>query len=164
MRILLLLSQYLQKHQDLHNHAHPGGNPNSPLQALIFDSQYDSYRGVVVLIRVVEGSINKGDKIRFMGEGLSSEVEEVGILGPDMIKKEVLTAGEVGYIITGIKEVDNIVVGDTVTSKKNPAAVSLSGYRKPKPMVYSGLFPLKGGDYENFTKTVYIPFSLCFSR
>ena len=128
---------------------HPDGNPNGPLRALIFDSQYNSYRGVVVLIRVVEGSINKGDRIKFMVEGLSSEVEEVGIFEPDMIKKEMLTAGEVGYIITGIKEVGNIMVGDTVTSKKNPASVSLSGYRKPKPMVYSGLFPLEGGDYEN---------------
>lgn len=128
---------------------HPDGNPNGPLRALIFDSQYNSYRGVVVLIRVVEGSINKGDRIKFMVEGLSSEVEEVGIFGPDMIKKEMLTAGEVGYIITGIKEVGNIMVGDTVTSKKNPASVSLSGYRKPKPMVYSGLFPLEGGDCEN---------------
>ena len=128
---------------------HPDGNPNGLLRALIFDSQYNSYRGVVVLIRVVEGSINKGDRIKFMVEGLSSEVEEVGIFGPDMIKKEMLTAGEVGYIITGIKEVGNIMVGDTVTSKKNPASVSLSGYRKPKPMVYSGLFPLEGGDCEN---------------
>ncbi len=128
---------------------HPDGNQDGPLQALIFDSQYNSYRGVVVLIRIVEGSINRGDRIRFMGEGLTSEVEEVGIFGPDMIKKEVLTAGEVGYIITGIKEVGNIMVGDTVTSKENPAVVSLPGYRKPKPMVYSGLFPLEGGDYED---------------
>jgi len=128
---------------------HPEGNPDEPLQALIFDSQYNSYRGVVVLIRVVNGCIKMGDRIKFMGEGLDSEVEEVGIFGPDMIKKEILAAGEVGYIITGIKEVGNIMVGDTVTSKKDPAAVNLPGYRKPKPMVYSGLFVLEGGDYEN---------------
>jgi len=128
---------------------HPVGDPDALLQALIFDSQYNSYRGVVVLIRVVNGCISRGDKIKFMGEGFASEVEEVGIFGPDMIKKEMLTAGEVGYIITGIKEVGNIMVGDTVTSIKNPAAGSLPGYRKPKPMVYSGLFPLEGGDYEN---------------
>jgi GTP-binding protein LepA len=128
---------------------HPEGNPDRLLQALVFDSQYNSYRGVVVLIRVVNGCIRTGDRIKFMGESLTSEVEEVGIFGPDMIKKDILSAGEVGYIITGIKEVGNIMVGDTVTSKKDPAAASLPGYRKPKPMVYSGLFPLEGGDYEN---------------
>lgn len=128
---------------------HPDGDPEGPLQALIFDSHYDSYRGIVVLIRVVNGSINKGTKIKFMVENLTSEVEEVGIFGPDMIEKEMLTAGEVGYIITGIKEVGNIMVGDTITALKNPAGKSLPGYKKPKPMVYSGLFPIEGGDYEN---------------
>ena len=128
---------------------HPGGNPDEPLRALIFDSQYNSYRGVVVLIRVVNGTISKGSKIKFMGENISSEVEEAGIFGPDMIEKESLTAGEVGYIITGIKEVGNIMVGDTITAFKNPSQKSLPGYKKPKPMVYSGLFPTEGGDYEN---------------
>ena len=128
---------------------HPDGDPESPLQALTFDSHYDSYRGIVVLIRVVNGSINKGNKIKFMVENLTSEVEEVGIFGPDMIEKEMLTAGEVGYIITGIKELGNIMVGDTITALKNPAEKSLPGYKKPKPMVYSGLFPIEGGDYEN---------------
>ena len=127
----------------------PGGNVDGPLQALIFDSQYDSYRGIVVLIRVVNGSISKNSKIKFIGENLISEVEEVGIFGPDMIEKEMLTAGEVGYIITGVKEVGNITVGDTVTSLINPSEKSLPGYKKPKPMVYSGLFPVDGVDYEN---------------
>ncbi|MBA7561210.1 Elongation factor 4 [subsurface metagenome] len=99
---------------------HPDGDPEGPLQALIFDSHYDSYRGIVVLIRVVNGSINKGNKIKFIVENLISEVEEVGIFGPDMIEKKMLTAGEVGYIITGIKEVGSIVVGDTVTALKIP--------------------------------------------
>jgi GTP-binding protein LepA len=127
----------------------PGGDSEKPLQALIFDSQYDIYRGVVVLIRVVNGYISKGSKIKFMGESLISEVEEAGIFGPHMIEKEMLVAGEVGYIITGIKEVGNITVGDTITLLKNPALKSLSGYKKPKPMVYCGLFPLEGGDYED---------------
>jgi len=127
----------------------PRGNPESPLQALIFDSQYDSYRGVVVLIRVVNGFISKGTKIKFMGENIISEVEEVGIFGPAMIEKEILSAGEVGYIITGIKEVGNIIVGDTITTLKNSAEKNLPGYKKPKPMVYCGLFPVEGGDYEN---------------
>ncbi len=127
----------------------PGGDEAAPLQALIFDSHYDSYRGVVVLIRVVNGCIRKGDRVRFMGENINSEVEEAGIFGPGMIKKDLLVAGEVGYIITGIKEVGNIMVGDTITGIENPAAKSLPGYKKPKPMVYSGLFPTEGGDYEN---------------
>ncbi|GAG70493.1 unnamed protein product, partial [marine sediment metagenome] len=134
---------------------HPDGDPESPLQALIFDSHYDSYRGVVVLIRVVNGSINKGNKIKFMGENLTSEVEEVGIFGPDMIEKGILAAGEVGYIITGIKEVGSIMVGDTITALKNPAEKSLPGYKKPKPMVYSGLFPIEGGDYENLRDATF---------
>jgi len=127
----------------------PSGDEKKPLQALIFDSQYNSYRGVVGLIRVVSGSLRKGMKIKFMAEGTISEVEEVGIFGPGMIKKDRLSAGEVGYIITGIKEVGNIVVGDTITSLSEPAIKSLPGYKKPQPMVYAGLFPIDGGDYEN---------------
>ena len=127
----------------------PTGEEDSPLQALIFDSQYNLYRGVVVLIRVVNGFIEKGMKIKFMGENVVSDVEEVGIFGPEMIKKDSISTGEVGYIITGIKEVGNIIVGDTVTNAGEPARTTLPGYKKPKPMVYSGLFPIDGGDYEN---------------
>jgi len=127
----------------------PAGDGDAPLQALIFDSQYSSYRGVVALIRVVNGFIGKGMKIKFMGENAVSDVEEVGIFGPEMMRKDNLSAGEVGYMITGIKEVGSIVVGDTVTSVDGPAMASLPGYKKPKPMVYSGLFPIDGGDYEN---------------
>ena len=127
----------------------PAGSEDKPLQVLVFDSQYNSYRGVVGLIRVVNGRLEKGMKIKFMGENTVSDVEEVGIFGPGMIKKDCLIAGEVGYIITGIKEVENIVVGDTITSVSDPAQQSLPGYKKPKPMVYSGLFPMDGGDYEN---------------
>lgn len=127
----------------------PKGDLEGPLQALIFDSQYDSYRGVVVLIRVVNGYINKGMKIKFIAENVVTDVEEVGILAPKKIKKEELAVGEVGYIITGIKETSHITVGDTVTSSEKPATKSLPGYRKPKSMVYCGLFPIEGGDYEN---------------
>jgi len=127
----------------------PSGDEEEPLKALIFDSQYNSYRGVVGLIRVVSGRLQKGMKIKFMAERTISDVEEVGIFGPGMIKKDCLSAGEVGYIITGIKEVGNIVVGDTITSLTEPAGSSLPGYKKPQPMVYSGLFPIDGGDYEN---------------
>jgi GTP-binding protein LepA len=127
----------------------PSGSREAPLQALVFDSQYNSYRGVVGLIRVVNGSLEKGMRIKFMGENTVSDVEEVGIFGPEMIKKDTLAAGEVGYLITGVKEVENVVVGDTITSADDPAPSSLPGYKKPKPMVYSGLFPLDGGDYED---------------
>jgi len=127
----------------------PSGDEKEPLQALIFDSQYNSYRGVVGLIRVVSGRLQKGMKIKFMAERTISDVEEVGIFGPGMIKKDCLSAGEVGYIITGIKEVGNIVVGDTITSLSEPARSNLPGYKRPQPMVYSGLFPIDGGDYEN---------------
>jgi len=126
----------------------PSGSREAPLQALVFDSQYNSYRGVVGLIRVVNGSLEKGMRIKFMGEKTVSDVEEVGIFGPEMIKKDRLAPGEVGYLITGVKEVENVVVGDTITSADDPAPSSLPGYKKPKPMVYSGLFPLDGGDYE----------------
>lgn len=126
----------------------PGGSVEKPLQALIFDSQYDSYRGIVVLIRVVNGYIDTGMKIKFIAENAFTAVEEVGVLNPKMIKKDRLEAGEVGYIITGIKEIGNIVVGDTVTSAKDPSKESLPGYKKPKPMVYCGLFPIEGLHYE----------------
>jgi GTP-binding protein LepA len=126
----------------------PSGSVENPLQALIFDSQYDSYRGIVVLIRVVNGFIDTGMKIKFIAENAFTTVEEVGVLNPKMIKKDQLVAGEVGYIITGIKEVGNIVVGDTVTSAKDPSEVSLPGYKKPKPMVYCGLFTIEGLHYE----------------
>jgi GTP-binding protein LepA len=126
----------------------PEGDVEKPLQALIFDSEYDSYRGIVVFIRVVNGLINTGMKIKFMAEDNMTIVEEVGVLNPKMIKKDSLVAGEVGYIITGVKEVGHITVGDTVTSAKDPAEKSLPGYKKPKPMVYCGLFPLEGVHYE----------------
>ncbi len=132
----------------------PRGEEDQPLQALIFDSQYDLYRGVVALIRVVSGNIKKGTKVRFMAEKMDSEVEEVGIYGPAMIAKEELIAGEVGYLITGIKEVGHINVGDTVTDSAKPALTSLTGYKKPNPMVYAGLFPLEGGDYENLRDAI----------
>jgi len=127
----------------------PEGRLESPLQALIFDSQYNSYRGVIALVRIFNGIIKAGVKIKFMGEKTDTIVEEVGVFAPKMIKKESLVVGEVGYIITGIKEVENIVVGDTITSFEEPARTNLPGYKKPKPMVYCGLFPLEGGDYEN---------------
>ncbi|MBM3710404.1 MAG: elongation factor 4, partial [Actinobacteria bacterium] len=126
----------------------PKGEFDRPLQALIFDSEYDSYRGIVVFIRVVNGIIETGMKIKFMAENKITTVEEVGILNPKMIKKDSLAAGEVGYIITGIKEIGNVTVGDTVTGFRVSADKILPGYKKPKPMVYCGLFPIEGVHYE----------------
>jgi GTP-binding protein LepA len=127
----------------------PKGDENAPLQALIFDSKYDPYRGVVSLIRLINGRITRNMKVKFMAEDYSTEVEEIGIMSPKMLPVEELSAGEVGYIVTGIKEADNIIVGDTITSLENPAKMSLPGYKKPKPMVYCGLYPIEGDDYES---------------
>jgi GTP-binding protein LepA len=132
----------------------PTGDAEKPLQALIFDSEYDSYRGIVVFIKVVNGFIQAGMKIKFMAENSVTSVEEVGVLTPKMIKKDNLTAGEVGYIITGVKEIGNIIVGDTVTTVKDPADTLLHGYKKPKPMVYCGLFPVEGVRYEDLREAL----------
>ncbi len=132
----------------------PKGDAEKPLQALIFDSEYDSYRGIVVFIKVVNGFIEAGMKIKFMAENSVTSVEEVGVLTPKMIKKDNLTAGEVGYIITGVKEIGNIIVGDTVTTVKDPAETLLHGYKKPKPMVYCGLFPVEGVRYEDLREAL----------
>ena len=132
----------------------PKGDENLALQALIFDSEYDSYRGIVVFIRVVNGFIEAGMKIKFIAENTVTTVEEVGILNPKMIKKDSLSAGEVGYIITGIKEIGNISVGDTVTTVKDSAIKTLPGYKKPKPMVYCGLFPIESVHYEELREAL----------
>lgn len=132
----------------------PAGDENAPLQALIFDSNYDPYRGVVSLLRIVNGKISKGMKIKFMAENCVTEVEEIGIMGPKMIPKKELSTGEVGYIVTGIKEVDKIIVGDTITSFLSPAEKHLPGYKKPKPMVYCGLYPIDGDDYEDLREAL----------
>ncbi|MDI6716260.1 MAG: translation elongation factor 4 [Actinomycetota bacterium] len=127
----------------------PKGNKEASLKALIFDSLYDPYRGVIVYIRVVDGSIKKGQKIRMMATGRVAEVEEVGVLRPDMQEVDELSAGEVGYVIAGIKEVRDSKVGDTITDAKDGAAEPLPGYREAKPMVFCGLYPVDGNQYED---------------
>jgi GTP-binding protein LepA len=118
-----------------------------PLRALVFDSTYDVYRGVVAFVRVAEGVVRKGMKARFMAEGTTVEIDEVGYFSPDMISCESLEAGEVGYIITGIKEVTRIKVGDTVTGREDPATEPLPGYLEPKPMVFAGIYPVDSDDF-----------------
>ena len=128
---------------------HPKGNENNPLQALIFDSYYDSYRGVVIFISVKEGSIKVGQKIRMMGSGAVYEVLELGVRTPKEVKKDELTAGEVGYLAASIKNIKDVQVGDTVTSFDNGALEPLPGYHKMTPMVYCGLYPVDNDRYND---------------
>ena len=121
---------------------HPKGNENNPLQALIFDSYYDSYRGVVIFISIKEGKVKVGQKIKMMGSGAVYEVLELGVKNPKEIKKNELTAGEVGYLAASIKNIKDVQVGDTVTSFENGALEPLPGYQKMTPMVYCGLSPV----------------------
>ncbi len=125
----------------------PKGDPQAPLRALIFDSTYDPYRGVVSYIRVVDGSLRKRSLIRMMATGAHHEVEEVGVMTPATKPSNELGVGEVGYLISGIKEIGEAKVGDTVTDTSDPAREALPGYREPKPMVYAGLYPISGEDY-----------------
>ena len=125
----------------------PVGELHGSPRALIFDSVYDQYRGVVAFVRVRDGSFRKNDPLLAMATGRRSEIEEVGIFSPDMLKADVLQAGEVGYIIPGIKEVADLRVGDTLTSASKPAGEPLPGYLEITPMVFCGLFPIDGEDY-----------------
>jgi len=126
---------------------HPVGDPNAPLKALIFDSFFDAYRGVVALIRVVDGHINAGMKVSLMAAGTVMDVEEVGVRRPAHVPVDSLGVGEVGYLVTGLKDTSLVKVGDTVTLAKHGAVEPLPGYREVKPMVYTGLFPIDGDQY-----------------
>jgi len=127
----------------------PFTKPDGPLKALIFDSWFDSYQGVVILVRVVDGSIKPGMKIRLMGVGKDFEVLKVGAFAPFARNMGVLNPGEVGFVISGIKDVHDSKIGDTVTDAKRPATEMLKGFKVIKPMVFSGIFPVDGPDYEN---------------
>ena len=126
----------------------PEGDQAAPLRALVFDSFYDTYRGVVSHVRIFDGAIRQGDGLRFMATGLDTSADEIGIRRPKTEPVQTLGTGEVGYLVTGVKEIDLIRVGDTVTHRERPAAEALPGYREPKPMVFSGLFPTDGDDFE----------------
>ena len=125
----------------------PIGDPKAPTRALIFDSVYDSYRGVVTYVRVVDGHLSPRDQIQMYSTGVRHEMLEVGVISPEPMASKGLGVGEVGYLITGVKDVRQSRVGDTVTTYNNPATVALAGYKDPKPMVFSGLFPLEGAEY-----------------
>jgi GTP-binding protein LepA len=126
----------------------PEGDPTGTLRALVFDSYYDTYRGVVCHVRVMDGNLRSGERIRFMATDQQANAEEIGTRTPAARPLGQLSVGEVGYLISGIKEIDLIRVGDTVTAAAARSPVSLEGYREPKPMVFSGLFPTDGDDFE----------------
>ena len=125
----------------------PAGDPDAPARALIFDSSYDQYRGVVAFVRVVDGSFRHREPVKAMAQGTQFEAEELGFLTPSMTASATLGAGEVGYVITGLKDVSRLRVGDTVTSLRRPAAEPLPGYKDVKPMVFAGLFPTDSDEY-----------------
>ncbi|MGV0110892.1 translation elongation factor 4 [Arthrobacter sp. CP30] len=125
----------------------PTGDPNAPARAMIFDSVYDTYRGVVTYVRVVDGKLSPRERIQMMSTRASHELLEIGVSSPEPKPSKGLGVGEVGYLITGVKDVRQSKVGDTVTNLQKPAAESLGGYEDPKPMVFSGLYPLDGTDY-----------------
>jgi GTP-binding protein LepA len=126
----------------------PSGNLDAPLRALVFDAVYNTYRGVIVHLRVVDGSIAAGQKILFMAAGIKYEVDEVGSLQPDMVPRPELCAGEVGYLICSIKTLSDTPIGDTVTGADKPAREPLPGYKEVKPVVFSGLYPAVATDYD----------------
>ena len=125
----------------------PQGDPDAPARALIFDSVYDVYRGVVTYVRVIDGHLSARDQIQMFSTGVRHEMLEVGVISPEPLPSKGLGVGEVGYLITGVKDVRQSRVGDTVTNFNNPTKTPLAGYKDPKPMVFSGLYPLDGADY-----------------
>ncbi|MFK8908628.1 translation elongation factor 4 [Streptomyces sp. YS-3] len=132
----------------------PVGVADAPARAMIFDSVYDSYRGVVTYVRVVDGQLNKRERIRMMSTGATHELLEIGTNSPEMLPADGLGVGEVGYLITGVKDVRQSKVGDTITSLHQGATEALGGYKDPKPMVFSGLYPLDGSDYPDLREAL----------
>lgn len=139
----------------VHKMPPPKGDSNKPLRALIFDSYFDSYRGVVVFFRVMDGTVQLGDKIRFMNSGMEYEVLDIGVLTPTQVRVPMLRAGEVGYIAAAIKTVDDARVGDTITLAKYHETVNvLPGYSPAKQMVFAGLYPTESNDYEQLRDAI----------
>ncbi|HEX5594314.1 MAG TPA: translation elongation factor 4 [Solirubrobacterales bacterium] len=127
----------------------PQGKPDAPTRALIFDSEFDPYRGVIAYVRMVDGSFRKGDRILAMQNGTEADIDDIGFFRPTMVGVQGMDAGDVGYLITGIKDVTKLRVGDTLTSQGNPASEPLEGYREVRPMVFCGLFPIDTDRYED---------------
>ena len=127
----------------------PTGDKEAPLQALIFDSVFNSFRGIITLVKIENGVVRKGDKVKFFNTGQEYDADEVGVLKMDMIPKAQLSAGEVGYIISGIKDAKEVKVGDTVTHVERPCDKAIEGFQEVKPMVFAGVYPIDPNDYEN---------------
>lgn len=127
----------------------PTGDKEAPLQALIFDSVFNSFRGIITLVKIDNGVVRKGDKVKFFNTGQEYDADEVGVLKMDMVPKAQLSAGEVGYIISGIKDAKEVKVGDTVTYVERPCAKAIEGFQEVKPMVFAGVYPIDPNDYEN---------------
>lgn len=132
----------------------PSGDVSAPLQALIFDCHYDVYRGVIVHVRIMQGTVKSGEAIKMMSSGLEYKVEQLGIFKIDYEEKDRLEAGDVGYIISGLKTVSDVKVGDTITGAQNPAASALSGFKEVKPVVYSSIYPMDSNDYEELKSSI----------
>ena len=129
--------------------SHPTGNPEAPLQALIFDSVFNSFRGIIAYFKIENGTITKGDKVKFFNTGMEYDADEVGVLKMDMIPRNSLGTGDVGYIISGIKDSKEVKVGDTITHVAHPCDTAISGFQEVKPMVFAGVYPIDSADYEN---------------
>lgn len=128
---------------------HPKGDHAAPLQALIFDSVFNSFRGIIAYFKIENGSIKKGDKVKFFNTGMEYDADEVGVLKMDMIPRKEMSTGEVGYIISGIKDAKEVKVGDTITHVARPCEKAISGFQEVKPMVFAGVYPIDPADYEN---------------
>ena len=128
---------------------HPKGDANAPLQALIFDSVFNSFRGIIAYFKIVNGTIHKGEKVKFFNTGMEYDADEVGVLKMDMIPRQELRVGDVGYIISGIKNSKEVKVGDTITSVARPCDKAIDGFQEVKPMVFAGVYPIDPTDYEN---------------
>ncbi|MFA4046160.1 elongation factor 4 [Prevotella sp. PCHR] len=128
---------------------HPQGNPDAPLQALIFDSVFNPFRGIIAYFKIENGTIRKGDKVKFFNTGMEYTADEVGVLKMDMIARNELRTGDVGYIISGIKDSKDVKVGDTITHISRPCERAISGFQEVKPMVFAGVYPIDPSDYEN---------------
>ncbi|NCD15600.1 MAG: elongation factor 4, partial [Bacteroidia bacterium] len=127
----------------------PVGDPDAPLQALIFDSVFNPFRGIIAYFKIVNGSIRKGDQVKFINTGKEYEADEVGILRLSMVPREEVHCGDVGYIISGIKTSKEVKVGDTITHVKRPASKAISGFEEVKPMVFAGVYPIESEEFEN---------------
>ena len=128
---------------------HPEGDEHAPLQALIFDSVFNSFRGIIAYFKIVNGSIHAGDHVKFFNTGMEYDADEIGVLKMDMIPRKELRTGDVGYIISGIKNSKEVKVGDTITQVANPCSSAIEGFQEVKPMVFAGVYPIDPTDYEN---------------